>query len=528
MKRSITWLLVPVALGILVAVLAVVIPAQASQPIQATDTSDHHPRPSDDDEARGLVESFPEELVGSWTVDGVNYVATQDTYFSDEEGPFAVGACVTVRFNPDTYIAYAIKTAEAGHCGDDDDDDDELHFIGLIEQVPGTYTDTLLHHDPVPGISGTWVISGVEFISTFDTELKTRNGPLEVGACANVEYRVVDGVNMAEEIRTEKMYRCYTPDSFNQAYGYVVTFPDNMVGAWVISDTAGVSMSFMTTPNTKIHVRHQYPLEVGACIRVKYFFDEGANYATSVKTSNPRHCEGFFFDYQPPSKIYALVDSAPPTGTMTGTWVLAGVSFTATEETRIEEEEGPLGVGVCAEAKYDATNGAMLMRKLESEEDHDCQAGDGSPRFKLFGVVELMPDGVYTGTWQVSGVSFTVTPTTTLESRHGDFAIGAYVKVYFTYDAASGERTAQLVKTHVAPGFGRWHHRGRFEGWAHDFSGDRIILDGQSYMADPDIDVADGLKEGDMVWINGYQETDGLYITQVSLDQSTYLPLIQR
>jgi hypothetical protein len=213
---------------------------------------------------------------------------------------------------------------------------------------------------------------------------------------------------------------------------------------------------------------------------------------------------------------------------MTGTWVLAGVSFTATQETRIDEDEGPLAVGVCAAAKYDPTYGAMLVRKLESEDAEDCQTRDGSPRFKLFGVVEMMPAGGYTGTWQVSGVSFSVTPSTTLESRHGDFAIGAYVKVHFTYDAASGERTAQELKTHVAPGNGRWHYRGRYGGWSHDYSGDKIILDGRSYSADPDIDVADGLQVGDMVWFNVYQDMGEMYVTQVSQDQSTYLPMIQR
>ncbi len=282
----------------------------------------------------------------------------------------------------------------------------------------------------------------------------------------------------------------------------------------------------MTTPSTRFQIRH-YPLETGACIRVKYFNDQGINYATRVKTTNPRHCEGYLIEPQPLSKIYATVDSMPPTGTITGTWVLAGVNFTATQDTRVEEEEGPLAVGVCAEAKYDSTNGAMVFRRLESEEAQDCQDRDGAPRFKLYGVVEMMPTGGFTGTWQVSGVSFSVTPSTTLESRHGDFVIGAYVKVYFAYDPASGERTAQLVKTHVAPGFGHWNYRGHFGGWGHDFSGEQIILDGVSYPADPDIDAPDGLQEGQMVWINVYQDPDGMYVTQVSLDQAVYLPLIQ-
>jgi hypothetical protein len=521
MKRSLFWLLIPVLLGALIAVFAVVVPAQAGKPVQALD--DHHPRPGV--EIYGVVESFPELLVGNWTIDGVVYTATSETHFSMDDSPFYVGACVEVRYNQDTYIAYSIEMNDTEKCNGDDEVRE--HFYGLIEQVPEGYTSTQdLPLHGTPGVSGTWVISGTAFVSTEETRLKTHHGPLEVGACASVKYRVVDGVNMADEIRSEKIFMCYRPVSFNQAYGYVVTFPDDLVGAWVISDTTGMSMTFMTTPSSDVRVHH-YPLEVGACLKVKYFTDQGVNYAAYVKTSNPQQCEGHFIEFNPLSKLYATVDAMPPTTTITGTWVLAGVNFTATQETRIEEEEGPLEVGSCAEAKYDATNGAMLLRKLEGEEAEDCQAKDGSQRFKLYGVVELMPTGGYTGTWQVSGVSFSVTPSTTLESRFGDFAIGAYVKVYFTFDATTGERTAQLLKTHVAPGYGHWNYRGHFGGWDKDATGDKVILDGVSYLADPDIDAPTGIQKGDMVWMNVYQDADGTFVTQISLDQSLYLPLIQ-
>ena len=139
-----------------------------------------------------------------------------------------------------------------------------------------------------------------------------------------------------------------------------------------------------------------------------------------------------------------------------------------------------------------------------------------------------MPTDGYTGTWQVSGVSFTVNPSTTVESRHGEFMTGAYVKVEFTYDSASGERTAQALKTHVAPGYGRMNLRGRFDGWIMGPSGDQIVMDGTHYALDPAVDRAAGIQAGDMVWINLYQGPDGTYVTQVSQDQLLYLPLIQQ
>lgn len=514
MKRSILWLSVPIFLGVLVAVLAVVIPAQASKPILAADITGQHPQPGV--ETFGVVESFPEMLVGSWTVDGVVYTATASTHFSTWRGPFYVGACVKVNYDPNTYYAYAIGLVEPNRCSESAND----FFVGLINAVPEGYTGT-------GSISGTWIISGVEFLSTMETRLIPWNGPLVVGACAGVAYHEEDGVNVAHEIRTMRPHHCFNPESFNQAYGYVVTFPEDLVGTWMISDTAGVSLTFETTGTSRIEQRH-FPLEIGACVRVRYFSNLGTNYAFSVTTSDPRHCEGDFSDFQPPSKIIATVDAMPPTGTVTGTWVLAGVDFTATERTRVEEEKGPLDVGVCAAAIYDPTNGAMEIRKIESEEAQDCQAEDGTPRFKLFGVIQEMPTDTVTGTWQVSGVDIRVTPTTTLETRHGDFAIGAYVKVWFTYDPDTGVRTAELIRTHAAPGCGRWNYRGRYDGRVYHRQGDQVIVDGKPYNADPDLYVESGIQQGDTVWLNVYQDQDGEFATQVLQNHPLYLPMLKQ
>ncbi len=521
MTRKLALLSLPILLGLFIAALAVTAPALAGKVEQGQNIPDHNIPPGTD--VYGVVESFPNHLVGSWTIDGVVYTATEATHFRMFFGPFYPGACVHVSYDPNNYNAYVIESQFRFKCNDHA----RTYFYGLIEQVPNSYTSTVTG---TIGITGTWVISGVEFVSSPQTHYDTHNGPLAVGACAGVLYNEVNGVNQAWLIRNEKLYRCAGPVSYNQAYGYVVTFPDDLYGAWIISDTAGMSLTFMTTPSTQFFIK-PHPVEVGTCVGVKYYDDQGVNYAVLVYTRDARHCEGFFKDYQPPSKIYATVDSMPTgtlTGTLTGTWTLAGVNFTATQKTRFEEEEGPFADGGCAEGLYDPTDGAMLFRKLESEEAYDCQARDGSQRFKLFGVVEILPTNDITGTWQVSGVSFQTTPTTTVEMRHGDLAIGAYVKVYFTYDAASGERTALSIWTHVAPGFGRIHFRGRFGGWIRGRDGDQIILDGKNILADADIDAPAGLKTGDMVWVNAYQDPDGVFATQITIDQPVYLPLVKR
>jgi hypothetical protein len=494
-------------------VIVVAVPAQAAQ-------GDHEDPPGED--AYGVVQNFPEHFKGDWTIDGTVYSTDRNTRFRMSAGPFYTGACVHVRYEADSLFAYLIETMPKFKC-DGSGEGARQFLYGLIDEVPASYTDTLEGSDP---LTATWVISGIEFVSTEHTYFDTHEGPLEAGACAGVKYHVVDGVNRADVIRTEDMYRCLGPVAYNQAYGKVVTSPPDLLGAWIISDTSGVTLTFETTATTKFWVT-DLPIDPGDCVGVKYFTLEGVNNAVWVMTADPRFCQGIFGGRQPLSKIYATVDLAP-TGTYTGGWVLAGVNFTATDETRFDEDDGPLAAGVCAEGKYDPANGIMAFGKLESEPDYKCQWFDGSPLFKLFGVVEVLPTGGYTGTWQVSGVSFEALTSTHVEQRHGDLATGAYVMVFFTYDAASGERTATLIKTHVAPGYGRINFRCRFGGWRHGPEGDndQIILDGKVYEADPGIDIPNDVQEGDTVWANAYQDSDGTFVTQISADQVLYAPLI--
>jgi hypothetical protein len=528
MTRKLFWLSLPILFGLLVAAFAVAAPAQAAknpqvpQPVSPSgpDTTDHDLPPGSD--IYGVVDSFPHELVGSWTVDHVVYTATHDTRFRMWAGPFYVGACVHVHFDPNGNVASLIETTFHFKCSAEANQ----YFLGIIDQAPASYTSTITE---TSGVTATWVISGIQFVSTPSTEFDSEHGPLAVGTCASVKYRQVNGVNVAGEISSEWMYRCLGPVAFNQAFGYVVSFPPDFNGAWVISDTAGMSLTFMTTPTSTLIVKNAHPLDIGTCVNVKYYTSQGVNNAVLVVPLDQHACQGRFTHFIPRSKIYATIDAMPtPTGTLTGTWTLAGVNFTATQTTRFEQEEGQLSVGSCADGNYDPTNGAMLLKQLESEEAEDCQAKDGSQRFTLFGSVEMMPTGGYTGAWQVSGVTFQATPTTTVDLRHGDLIIGAYVKVNFTYDPGTGERTALSISTHVAPGFGWINFHGHWGGWIRRASGDQVIVDGKTYAADADISAPSSLQNGDPVWVNAYQDASGVtYVTQVSAGGQVYLPLLQ-
>jgi hypothetical protein len=471
--------------------------------------------------ASGILASFPESLVGTWVINTTTYTATATTRFEQEAGPFAVGSCVEVIYDPRTFVASEIETGHSWDCGALA----EEHFFGLIEQVPAAYAQITAG---MPPITGTWVISGVQIISTPQTRLERRHGPLVVGACAKVEYRVINGLNIARKIESEWGFLCAGPVAFNQIYGALASFPPDLYGTWVLSTTGNTPFNFMTDPSTQFFDKRQ-GFAVGMCVRVKYYTNDGVNHAVQVSLTRDKFCR--LIEAPVLSKLLATVEMMP-SGTYTGTWMLAGVTFTATEKTRFEADYRPLAVGDCVEAIYNATDGAMLLSKVEKEEPAHCRAENGTARFKVYGVVETLPvSGTLTGTWQISGISMDANSSTQFEQEHGLLALGAFVSAKFTYDAGSGVRTALKIETHVAPGYGCLHRFGRLQSYKPAGSQDGYsiwIVDGIKYLGDPGMEAGMNLKIGSLVTVNAYQSGTNLVATQVVAANSVYLPTIRR
>jgi hypothetical protein len=344
-----------------------------------------------------------------------------------------------------------------------------------------------------------------------------------------VEYRVVDGLNMADEIASEWAYHCLGSMAFNQIYGSVVSFPPDLYGTWVISPTSDTSFMFMTDPSTRFKDRH-HDITIGTCVKVKYYTQDGVNRAVEVKVKEGHRCE--LIEVPTLSKLVATLEMRPPTDTMTGTWTFAGVPFTATEATHFEADSGDLVVGECVEAKYNPAASAMLLHQLEGEDTDECWADDGSKLFKLFGVVELMPDGdVFAGIWEVSGVVIEAISTTVFEQDHGALAPGAYVAVKFTYDVGTGIRTATKIATHVTPGFGRIHEFGHLESIqpGGDPDGyDLWTVEGITYIEDPAMDASLYLEVGSLVAVNAYETNGNLYATRIVAASLFYMPMLNR
>ena len=65
--------------------------------------------------------------------------------------------------------------------------------------------------------------------------------------------------------------------------------------------------------------------------------------------------------------FYGLIESRPAGNT--GTWVIGGRQVSATEQTKFDDDEGPLAVGACVEVDYDGGT----VEEIESEKASKCR-----------------------------------------------------------------------------------------------------------------------------------------------------------
>jgi hypothetical protein len=463
-------------------------------------------------ETDGIVDSFPASLIGDWVVDGETYTADANTVFEQEDGPFFVGGCVDVKYVSATNLAIEIETQEAEDCDGMDGDGDypETKYYGLIETIPD-------------GLLGTWTIGGTDFEADADTEFEQEDGAFAVGVCAEVEYVAQNGVNSAKKIETSEPYHCNGGTTYNTAYGAIDSFPIDLYGTWVIAGD-----QYVADINTQFD-QSDGDFAVGVCVKVKYFTDTGVNQAIEIESDDDCTPGGGGGDDDQHSKIYATIDSFPPSPFI-GSWGIGGVLYEATGDTEFEQEHGDFAVGVCVEAKYVAGSPALL-HEVETEHAYKCEGNGGeNGYFTVFGTVEAFPDVVgWAGTWQVSGVSYEADSATQFEQEHGFFAVGAYVKVKYVENA--GIFTALEIETRVAPGGGNNNNAGILND--HDSNDDWSdwVIDGVVYKADTVIDVGNGAaapQVGGRVAFNSYELAGVQYITRINQANQIYLPVLMR
>lgn len=232
--------------------------------------------------AWGSIVTFPEDLVGTWDVSGVQYQVNEQTRLKQENGPFAVGAQVKVKFfvaDDGSLVAWEIKTTnKRGGM----EDDNEFKFVGFVETAPQG------------SLTGEWTIGGETFITNAATVFKEDDGLLVKGAYVEVEYRVEGGQRIVTELEAENPPDSGDDDSAGKIeQGGDDSSDDNsLAAAAAINATPGSEVwrisgrDYVVNPSTELN-SNAGPLTLGATVLVNSYTNaQGQQVATRIASIN--------------------------------------------------------------------------------------------------------------------------------------------------------------------------------------------------------------------------------------------------
>jgi len=499
----------------------------------------------DDDDLprlRGLVEQMPTDgRIGDWVIGGQTVVATAQTEFDETEGALAVGVCAKVEFvAPGSNVARAIDSEPAGDCdgsgddgpGDGPGDDDGAEVYGIVETMP------------VSGTVGAWTVSSQVYTVTAQSELKEEYGAFDIGRCVKI-HLVVGTTDTVREMETERSYKCDGRDDDDgddtppvgvigrgELYGELVSFPTDLIGSWLVG-----TLTFSATADTEFKTANGQ-FTIGEIVKVEfYIMQDGTFLAREIKTAMPDwdddddhgdddhgHHEGHAF---------GVIEQLPESG-LIGTWVVAGIPYSVTEQTELKAKGGTFAISetVKIEFRLDSSGGRVATEiKLKFP-----QGDPGQEEATFVGFVEAMPDAGYVGQWIVSGTEFSGTVRSKFKEDHGALTVGAYVKV--EYRLVNGVRVIHEMETEVPPGAGDDDHVGAVESLddsvltAGAALNSTWVIGGRSFVVTAATRVDGDLAASDTAWVNSYPAADGTQVATriegVTLNSFIYLPTLRR
>ncbi len=454
MKRnSMTLLLL---LGLLMGALAF---GRFATPVAAADGAaavmdDDDDDDGDDNEVNGVIDSFPAGMIGTWVISGVSYTADNTTRFEQDDGAFAVGACVEVEFDAATMIARKIETDDDCNGGNG-----HVETRGTLDSFPA-------------GMIGTWVVNGVSYTADSTTRFEQEDGAFVVGGCVEVRY---DPATMiASKIESEDDCNGNS-GGYAERYGLVESFPADLLGTWVIG---GVSY---TTDATTIFSQHDGPFVVGGCVEVRY--DPTTLVASRIETDND--CRNDDDDHgNSYRRVYGTVSTFP--ADLIGTWIVNDVSYTADATTRFDQSDGAFVVGGCVEVNY--LPNTFVAIEIETAEAYHCgnNGGHDDDDFERYGAIDSFPAGLI-GTWVINGVVYEAGNGTRFEQEDGAFAVGQCAEVKYL---AGTPNIALEIETEDGYHCGNGNNSGSYQSlygvldsFPTDLLGDWVVA-GVTYSAD--------------------------------------------
>jgi len=202
--------------------------------------------------------------------------------------------------------------------------------------------------------------------------------------------------------------------------GVIVSLPTGtLTGTWWVDVRSNDVISVVVTDQTRI-VPPEIEPEVGDAVRILARRVEGVLQAEQVVLRKALR------ERVRPVHIQGEIQHLPaPTGTITGTWVVNGVSVTVNSETRINPGGLLPEVGMWANVLGLAQeDGSVLAQKIALQLREEAGA-----ETEFEGPIQLLPeDESYLGTWVVDGISVTVTITTQLRGVTPTVGLNAEVE----------------------------------------------------------------------------------------------------
>jgi hypothetical protein len=208
-----------------------------------------------------------------------------------------------------------------------------------------------------------------------------------------------------------------------EAKGVITALPNGtLFGNWVVGGNTYQAISGVTEFR-----QENGSFALNGCAEVKYVLQGSDRIARRISSDDD--CGNNANDVE----TYGLVVSRPPASTMFGPWQIGAQTYQALSgTTTFRQEHGPLAAGVCAEVKWITATNQLNALRISSKSLHDCSGAEDDN--EALGRIEALPAGGLIGIWQIGGLSYTITPSTTLED--GPFFVGALVEVHFTRSSA--------------------------------------------------------------------------------------------
>jgi hypothetical protein len=180
---------------------------------------------------------------------------------------------------------------------------------------------------------------------------------------------------------------------------------DTLTGTWWIEVESGDLISVEVTNQTKILPPDSEP-EVGDTVHVLAQHEGSSLVANQIVIRKAERKR------VRPSHILGEIEHLPtPTGTITGTWVVNGISVTVDSETRIHPRERTPELGMWANVLgVEQDDGTVLAQKITLQLRKEAES-----EVEFEGPIQFLPeDDAFLGIWVVDEISVTVTETTQL------------------------------------------------------------------------------------------------------------------